>query len=410
MSFKSLSKSLVDACAEVFSERNTSHENMKAYYMAEGLKKFGVKRETQLSEEDRIALHSWVQTVIAEACSCGDYSEHHMPGDDIFYANDGEMKKDLGEEDEEDIAISEILEGEESEKDSIEEKLADGCFPPGLCKVAGWIAVYQGRKLEIIKDKDAKDLYSAKVFAIQKLKVPKSKQGYLAIKPAYNESVQEEMTAQDAVKSELEKMGKSLDELTPEEKKELFNKVDDLVKAKGESVSEALDLTSGTEEEAIKRAIDDFLKSDAPQFKGKTKEEKIDMAVAAVKQARDTSKNEELKEEADSEADDISTNGAVAVGNAMLADPVNADIIKYSVPTDGTFEYRILLQYATGGDIFLGAPYEGTHIYPPLSLPGTKSLEDLKSLVEDMPFYNSVVERTIEKSMSETPHSEETEE
>ena len=51
----------------------------------------------------------------------------------------------------------------------------------------GWIAIFKGKKLEITK-KDAKDLWGAKQFAINKLKVPKSKQGLLAIKPAYNES------------------------------------------------------------------------------------------------------------------------------------------------------------------------------------------------------------------------------
>ena len=56
-----------------------------------------------------------------------------------------------------------------------------------LKEADGWIAIFKGKKLEITK-KDAKDLYSAKQFAINKLKVPKSKQGLLAIKPAYNES------------------------------------------------------------------------------------------------------------------------------------------------------------------------------------------------------------------------------
>jgi hypothetical protein len=53
----------------------------------------------------------------------------------------------------------------------------------------GWIAIFKGKKLEITK-KDAKDLWGAKQFAINKLKVPKSKQGLLAIKPAYNESTE----------------------------------------------------------------------------------------------------------------------------------------------------------------------------------------------------------------------------
>ena len=52
---------------------------------------------------------------------------------------------------------------------------------------AGWIAVYNGKKLEITKDK-AKDLYGAKMYAAKELRVPKSKMGLLAIKTAYNES------------------------------------------------------------------------------------------------------------------------------------------------------------------------------------------------------------------------------
>lgn len=57
-----------------------------------------------------------------------------------------------------------------------------------LDEADGWIAMYNGKKLEITKS-DAKDLYGAKMFAAKELKVPKSKMGLLAIKPAYNESV-----------------------------------------------------------------------------------------------------------------------------------------------------------------------------------------------------------------------------
>jgi hypothetical protein len=52
-------------------------------------------------------------------------------------------------------------------------------------KPAGWIAIYNGKSLEIKIDKDAKDLFTAKQFAINHFKVPKSKQGLLAIAPAY---------------------------------------------------------------------------------------------------------------------------------------------------------------------------------------------------------------------------------
>jgi hypothetical protein len=56
--------------------------------------------------------------------------------------------------------------------------------------VDGWIAMYNGKKVEI-KKSEAKDLYAAKLKAIQMLKVPKSKQGLLAIKPAVNEEVEQ---------------------------------------------------------------------------------------------------------------------------------------------------------------------------------------------------------------------------
>lgn len=51
-------------------------------------------------------------------------------------------------------------------------------------EVAGWIAMYNGKKLEIKKGKDADNMLQAKEYAIKELKVPKSKQGLLAIKPA----------------------------------------------------------------------------------------------------------------------------------------------------------------------------------------------------------------------------------
>lgn len=57
-------------------------------------------------------------------------------------------------------------------------------------KFAGWIAIYKGKKLEIKKN-EADTIYGAKLKAIKDLKVPKSQQGLLAIKPAYEEFVKE---------------------------------------------------------------------------------------------------------------------------------------------------------------------------------------------------------------------------
>ena len=63
-------------------------------------------------------------------------------------------------------------------------------------KMAGWVAIYNGKKVEI-KKSEAKDLYGAKMKAAKMLKVPKSKMGLLAIKPGYNEEVVNEEVQQD---------------------------------------------------------------------------------------------------------------------------------------------------------------------------------------------------------------------
>jgi len=49
---------------------------------------------------------------------------------------------------------------------------------------AGWIAFYNGKRIEIKKE-EANSLYGAKMLAMQRLKVPASKKGLLAIEPGY---------------------------------------------------------------------------------------------------------------------------------------------------------------------------------------------------------------------------------
>ena len=75
-----------------------------------------------------------------------------------------------------------------------------------ISKFAGWVAIdHKGKRLEI-KKSEAKDLYNAKLLAIKKLKVPKSKESMLVIKPGYNESVVNEanLRLNKKVKSELD--------------------------------------------------------------------------------------------------------------------------------------------------------------------------------------------------------------
>ena len=70
-------------------------------------------------------------------------------------------------------------------------------------KFAGWIAIYKGKKLEI-KKSEAETIYGAKLKAIKDLKVPKSQQGLLAIKPAYEEFVDADLAKQVREEVELE--------------------------------------------------------------------------------------------------------------------------------------------------------------------------------------------------------------
>lgn len=51
--------------------------------------------------------------------------------------------------------------------------------------IKGWIAFYNNKQVEILKGKDANDLWGAKQFAIKHFNVPKSKQSLIAIEPAY---------------------------------------------------------------------------------------------------------------------------------------------------------------------------------------------------------------------------------
>ena len=92
----------------------------------------------------------------------------------------GDEKKKLAKE--LDMKVSGMYKDAEYKGESVVNEIA---------KFAGWVAIdHKGKRLEI-KKSEAKDLYNAKLFAIKKLKVPKSKESMLAIKPAYNESVNE---------------------------------------------------------------------------------------------------------------------------------------------------------------------------------------------------------------------------
>jgi len=76
-------------------------------------------------------------------------------------------------------------------------ELGEGGWSKPSGKFAGWIAIYNRKQLEIKKD-EADGIYGAKQLAIKHFKVPKSKQGILAIAPAYEEvELREEFSEKD---------------------------------------------------------------------------------------------------------------------------------------------------------------------------------------------------------------------
>lgn len=148
--------------------------------------------------------------------------------------------------------------------------------------------------------------------------------------------------AQSAVAAELKKLGKTLDQLSPEEKKDLFNRVDARVTAKNEA-------------------------SDC-----------------------------DIYESVSLEADEIATNGAVGVTDAEEQLPVHADVLKDTTPAEGKTEYRLFVQFNTNS-----LPL----IVPPVTLPGAPTIDALRDIVEGLPFFCDVCERALSEA-SDLPHEQ----
>lgn len=120
MALKDLPKSLVDVVASVVKNSEQSRKVLYDTILSEGLKKFGVKKITNLTESEVKALYAWSQMeferrlVSESSCGCADtadaMNEDDMPGDAPFHKDgdeDAAKKKELDEEDEESPEVSE---------------------------------------------------------------------------------------------------------------------------------------------------------------------------------------------------------------------------------------------------------------------------------------------------------------
>lgn len=127
MSLKDLPKSLVDAVASVVSESERSRQTLYDAVIAEGLKRFGIKKVSNLTEVDLKALYAWTQAefdrrLVSEAsCGCSDASESlkedDMPNDAAMHVDgdeDAEKKKDMSEEDADEVSEEDEVELKEN--------------------------------------------------------------------------------------------------------------------------------------------------------------------------------------------------------------------------------------------------------------------------------------------------------
>lgn len=117
MSFKDLPKSLIDAATEVVETSAKNDDALALSIIKEGLKRFGLKNQSSLTEEQEKILYSWckkefdARKLEEQSCHCDDMmSEDDMPGDEVFHVDgdeDAEKKKELGEN--EDVMVAETI-------------------------------------------------------------------------------------------------------------------------------------------------------------------------------------------------------------------------------------------------------------------------------------------------------------
>lgn len=138
----------------------------------------------------------------------------------------------------------------------------------------------------------------------------------------------------------------------------------------------------GDEDAGKKKEIDEDEKAD----KDHDGDGEVETSSQEYLGAKDKAIKAAMKESVALGSDEIATNGAVGVGNALLAQPKHADVIHDTDPYSGVTQYRLLLQYATN---------EGTRIYPPVSLPGAASIADLRTLVEGLPEFNEAIDAAL---------------
>jgi len=334
MYIKDLPKSLIQATEEVISSSSKHTKKLSKIIFSEGLKKFNVSDVNQLSDSDQKAFFSWTQNEFNKRYPNIKVIEESMTDQDKFSAlrvipHVQSRYMDGGK------AISLSLMGKELATKFNTKKIMHIMITPegeNLLKSKGITNLDKTLRMRIFPESES-DCGCNKM---QEDDMPGDAILHVGgdANAAKKKEIDENNDAEDVVKSELKKIGKELGELSSDEKKALFNKVDSLVKAKNEEYT-----------------------------KGTSMNESVAIA-----------------------SDELATNGAVGCTDADSQMPVHADVLKDSSPIDGKAELRLFLQFNTNS-----LPI----IIPPAVLPGAPDINSLREIVEDLPVFCDVVEKAL---------------
>ena len=389
MSLKTLPKSLIAAAAEVFDQDAQRADNLTRTLAKESLSFFNVSDVSTLTESDIKAMHSWAtkeferRMALTEAeCTCGATMAEDDKAD-ADHDGDGEIESGsaeyLGAKDK---AIKAAMKNEDDSEEVSENDEVD---------------------LDEEDDVDLSEGVTYQVFVDNKLESSHSsqsdaKQRVDQISWSYKNRTKEPfMRDNKSAKPKIEIKVKN------DVKESVALSADDI--ATNGAVGEAASMTDKQKFSALRNINHvEVRRGSAGKNRMDTSLHYMGKKLASMDSPINSSsrrpehiwitpegddllkKQGILKENVALSADDIATNGAVGVGDASLATPKHADVIKDSSPLDGTSQYRMLVQFATN---------TGTQIVPSASLPGAPTVEALREIVEGLPYFNDVMDAAL---------------
>ena len=228
--------------------------------------------------------------------------------DDEDESDDDDDEDESDDDDDEDESDDDEDVEESFGFDFLDEAMSDDIFiSEATDDFAGWIAFFNGKKVEITKD-EAKDLWGAKKLAIAKMKVPKSKEYMVAIAPAVEEMFisEAEVDIIPEINGEFMQLYSKLHDLGEETTDSNWRKaIDSIIKnlenveGKIEGYAKKLGIVPVHEDSTILESCDKCNEDPCVCESEETKEEVAKEVAEMLKECYDAAKNEAKAWEAD---------------------------------------------------------------------------------------------------------------